>query len=152
MKVYIGEGATADEASAIASALSTHLGTNISVYIGEDSEPAATGEPEYPFVDDLGPTDREAAIRAEIEDILQGGPQKYKDRLPEQGKLFVRDRLKLWFGDEAPDSRLRFEDGTFAAFDEWHPESPAVDADDEDGKESDEEESVDTRIASPPMG
>jgi acetyl-CoA carboxylase carboxyltransferase component len=143
MKVYIGEGATADEASAIASALSTHLGTNISVYIGENSEPAATGEPEYPLVDDLGPTDREAAIRAEIEDILQGGPQKYKDRLPDQGKLFVRDRLKLWFGEEAPDSQLRFEDGKFAAFDEWHPESPAVDADDEDGKESDEEESVD---------
>jgi acetyl-CoA carboxylase carboxyltransferase component len=127
MKVYIGEGATSEEASAIASALATHLGTDISIHIGENGEPAATATPEYPLVDDLGPTEREAAIQAEIEDILQGGPEKYKDRLPDQGKLFVRDRLELWFGEAAPDSRLRFEDGTFAAFDDWHPDSPGVD-------------------------
>ena len=107
MKVHIGEGATADEASAIATALATHLGTDIEVHIGADGEPAATGEPEYPLDDELGPTDREAALRAEVEDILQGGPEKYKQRLADQGKLFVRDRLDLWFGDEASDSGLR---------------------------------------------
>ncbi len=43
--------------------------------------------------------DREDKLREEIEDIEQGGPEKYKERLPKQGKRFVRDRLQLYFPD-----------------------------------------------------
>ena len=53
--------------------------------------------------------EREAALRNDIERLQQGGPQKYKDRLPNEGKLFVRDRLKLYFPEG-----LHFEDGLFA--------------------------------------
>ncbi|EJN61418.1 acyl-CoA carboxylase subunit beta [Halogranum rubrum] len=136
MKVHVGQGATEDEASAIASALAEHLGVDIEVHVGDDADPAATAEPpeiDYPLDDDLGPTDREAALRDEIDDILSGGPEKYKQRLPEQGKLFVRDRLDLWFGD-GDDDGLLFEDGKFAHFDGWHPESPDVDEDDSDNR------------------
>ncbi|WP_101297611.1 acyl-CoA carboxylase subunit beta [Halegenticoccus soli] len=125
MKVRIGEGASEDEASAIATALAKHLGVDIEVHVGGDDAPSATAEPpetEYPLDDDLGPTEREAALRAEIEDILQGGPEKYRERLSDQGKLFVRDRLDLWFGADG----VTFEDGKFAHFDAWHPDSPEV--------------------------
>lgn len=129
MKVHVGPGATTEEASAIASALAEHLGVDIEVHVGDAAEPAATAEPpeiDYPLDDDLGPTEREAALREEIDDILSGGPEKYKQRLPEQGKLFVRDRLDLWFGD-GDDDGILFEDGKFAHFDGWHENSPAVD-------------------------
>ncbi|WP_058367155.1 acyl-CoA carboxylase subunit beta [Haloparvum sedimenti] len=151
MKVHVGEGATADEAAAIAQSLADHLGADVEVYVGEAADPAATAapsEPEYPLDDGRGPTDRERDLRAEIDDILQGGPEKYKDRLPKQGKLFVRDRLDLWFGgdqgtggpgdadaSEGAPTGLRFEDGKFAAFDDWHPNAP-------DGDEYDEGDRV----------
>ncbi len=127
MNVYVAEGASDEEASAIAAALAEHLGTTIEVHVGDAEEPTATAEPpagDEPATepDDLGPTEREELLREWIEDIERGGPEKYRERLPEQGKLFVRDRLDLWFGDDG----LHFEDGTFAAFDEWHPDSPRV--------------------------
>ncbi len=102
MKVRIGEGATEEEASAVAAALAEHLAADIEVHVGDAEEPAATAEPPevaYPLDDELGPTEREAQLHAEIEEILGGGPEKYKERLSEQGKLFVRDRLDLWFGE-----------------------------------------------------
>ncbi len=52
---------------------------------------------------------REEGIREDIERLKQGGPQKYKDRLPNEGKKFVRDRLALYFPHG-----LDFEDGLFA--------------------------------------
>ncbi|MFC7203658.1 acyl-CoA carboxylase subunit beta [Haloferax namakaokahaiae] len=128
MKVRIGDGATGEEAEAIARSLARHLGTDVDVYVGDDSGAAANAEPPadaFPLDDDLGPTEREEQLRKEIADILDGGPQKYKDRLPEQGKLFVRDRLDLWFPDG-----LSFEDGKFAQFDSWHGESPKVEEED----------------------
>ena len=153
MKVHVGAAATPEEAEAIAKSLAEHLGVDVDVHVGEAAEPAASAEPPetaYPLDDDLGPTDRERDLRAEIDDILEGGPEKYRERLPEQGKLFVRDRLDLWFGGEggtrgAGDASatdgdpagLRFEDGKFAAFDDWHPNAPNRDADDEgDGSDS----------------
>ncbi len=54
-------------------------------------------------------TGREAALQADIQRLQQGGPQKYKDKLADEGKLFVRDRLKLFFPEG-----LSFEDGLFA--------------------------------------
>jgi acetyl-CoA carboxylase carboxyltransferase component len=115
MKVRIGGDASVEEASAIAEALAAHVDRDVEVYLGDADEPAAveSAELEVPIGDDLGPTEREARLREEIADILEGGPEKYKQRLPEQDKLFVRDRMDLWFGEEG----LRFEDGKFAAFD-----------------------------------
>jgi acetyl-CoA carboxylase carboxyltransferase component len=138
MRVHVGSGATEEEAGAIASALAAHLDSTVEVYVGDAADPAATapapgesppddgryGSPEgRDDGDDLGPTDRDRTLREEIADIFDGGPEKYRARLPDQGKLFVRDRLELWFGSGG----LDFEDGTFAAFDEWHPNSPRVD-------------------------
>ncbi|MFB6270441.1 MAG: carboxyl transferase domain-containing protein, partial [Halobacterium sp.] len=137
MKVRIGAGATDEEAQAVAAALAEHVEDDVEVYLGDADEPAAVheapeqadGEQPAEQADALGPTDRERQLRAEIDDILQGGPEKYKERLPEQDKLFVRDRLDLWFGDEGGDGNgdLLFEDGKFANFDAWHPDSPDVD-------------------------
>ncbi|WP_313694833.1 acyl-CoA carboxylase subunit beta [Halorarum halobium] len=148
MKVHVGAGASEEEAGAIASALAEHLGVDIEVFAGERDDPAAVAEPpepEYPLADDLGPTDREATLREEIADILQGGPEKYKQRLPEQGKLFVRDRLDLWFGGggeggggdadaEGATDGLKFEDGKFANFDSYHRNSPDVEEYDESNR------------------
>jgi acetyl-CoA carboxylase carboxyltransferase component len=131
MRVHIGGAASEEEARAIASALADHLDEAVSVFVGEDPDPAATADPpprEYPLDDDLGPTDRERRLRAEIADILEGGPEKYRDRLADQGKLFVRDRLDLWFGADG----VHFEDGKFANFDAWHPASPDVEEPDPD--------------------
>ena len=52
---------------------------------------------------------REAALLADIERLRQGGPEKYRAKLAEEGKLFVRDRLGLFFP-----AGLAFEDGLFA--------------------------------------
>ncbi|PSQ05566.1 propionyl-CoA carboxylase [Halobacteriales archaeon QS_6_71_20] len=145
MRVHVGAAATDEEAAAIAEAMAEHFGVAVDVYAGDDdgtaAELLASAEPpavEHPLDDDLGPTDRERALRAEIDDILQGGPEKYRERLPDRGKLFVRDRLDLWFGDggaggpgdadrEGAADGVRFEDGRFANFDSWHPNSPDVD-------------------------
>ncbi|MFB6155249.1 MAG: acyl-CoA carboxylase subunit beta [Haloferacaceae archaeon] len=138
MKVRIGEGATGEEAGAIATALAEHLGTEVEVHVGDAETPDATAEPPRGAAAGgragasgrdgagPGPTERERTLREEIDEILEGGPEKYRERLPEQGKLFVRDRLDLWFGD------LSFEDGKFAAFDEWYPDSPEVEEYDPD--------------------
>ena len=118
MKVRIGEGATEEEASAIATAMARRFSDDVEVYVGTGEEPTAireaTGAAAAPPPDEdgFGPTDREIALWEEIEDILGGGPEKYKERLPEQGKKFVRDRIDLWFGDG-----MLFEDGKFAEFD-----------------------------------
>ena len=135
MKVRIAEGASDEEASAIAAALAEHVGDDVEVYVGDGEEPQAEhdappaterdGSPDgeaggdtarSDAPDEMGPTEREEALLEEIEDILEGGPRKYRDRLEADGKLFVRDRLDLWFdGDE--DAGLLFEDGKFAHFD-----------------------------------
>ncbi|MFB6139645.1 MAG: acyl-CoA carboxylase subunit beta [Halosimplex sp.] len=163
MRVRIAQAASVEEAEAIASALERHVpgDGHVEVFIGDADEPAVvhdlgdgdgtTGSDTAGSAadEDLGPTDRERALREEIADIRRGGPEKYRERLAEQGKLFVRDRLELWFGDTDPvpggasaardgdaigDDRsgLYFEDGTFANFDAWHADSPETDEDDGD--------------------
>ena len=136
MQIRIGAEASEEEANAIARALAEHLGEKIEVSGADDTvlatgRPPGEGEREAAGRDresDRGyePTEREKRLRAEIADIEAGGPEKYRDRLADQGKLFVRDRLDLWFGG------LDFEDGRFANFDAWHPDSPGVDGE-EDG-------------------
>jgi hypothetical protein len=132
MKVRIAEGASRDEAAAIAAAVAEHVGQTVEVYVGESDEPTlvrevdSAAESDGPKGPDEGPTDRERRLREEIADIERGGPEKYRERLAEQGKLFVRDRLDLWFGG------LDFEDGRFANFDSWHGSSPDVEEYDPD--------------------
>ena len=116
---------TAAEATAIARALATRFGERVRVFDPEGGDdPVAASDPpaddgrgaSESAADDAGPTDRERDLWAEIEDILDGGPETYRERQREAGKLFVRDRLDLWFPDG-----LTFEDGRFANFDAWHP-------------------------------
>ncbi len=54
---------------------------------------------------------REQALRDDMERLRKGGPEKYHARLPNEGpgKLFVRERLRLFFPEG-----LDFEDGLFA--------------------------------------
>jgi len=171
MRVRIAQDASVEEAEAIASALERTVPGDgrVEVYVGDADEPAVVhqfdGDGSADSVPggsesaggtadaDPGPTAREQALREEIADIRRGGPEKYRERLAEQGKLFVRDRLELWFGDTDPvpgetadadydraadPSGLRFEDGKFANFDAWHDDSPvrADDAADGDGNET----------------
>ncbi|AAV48433.1 propionyl-CoA carboxylase beta subunit [Haloarcula marismortui ATCC 43049] len=119
MQVKISDDATESEAQAIAEALATHFEDDITLVVdGGETVSSATydgtrqDESTDPVEDDLGPTEREEALREEIAEILEGGPEKYKEQLPEEGKLFVRDRIDLWFGDD-----FLFEDGKFAEFD-----------------------------------
>ncbi|PID15624.1 carboxylase [Sporosarcina sp. P34] len=49
------------------------------------------------------------ALNERVEQIKKGGAQKYHEKNTEQGKMFVRDRLRLLF-----DSDLEIEDGQFA--------------------------------------
>lgn len=139
MKVRIGSDASANEATAIGKALISHLdeavvvfaGDNVAVRIDRDgSVEELDAETAMESGVDRELTDREATLLAEIADIEAGGPQRHRDRLGDQGKLFVRDRLALWFGPEG----LRFEDGKFANFDAWHPHSPDVDEPNDDDR------------------
>ncbi|SDE82376.1 acyl-CoA carboxylase subunit beta [Halorientalis regularis] len=118
MRIRISDDTTESEAEAIAEALATHFEDDVILVVdsGEEIGSATYDGDEREAAerraDDLGPTEREESLIEEIEEILEGGPEKYKEQLPEQGKLFVRDRVDLWFGDD-----FLFEDGTFAEFD-----------------------------------
>ena len=122
-----------ERATAVAEALASRFRENVTVVAdGEELAHASHDGPARPdtdaapdaAADDLGPTEREERLLEEIAAIESGGKRKYKEQLPEQGKLFVRDRLELWFdptgdsaGGETGDAFL-FEDGKFAAFDD----------------------------------
>jgi len=127
MNVRVRAETDEETAAAIAQALAERFDEDVTVYRGDSEEPLVSvererapptdgvsggGEPaRQPQLTDLGPTDRERRLWEEIEAIERGGPAKYRERLEAQGKLFVRDRLELWFGD------VLFEDGKFAEFD-----------------------------------
>ncbi len=114
MKVRIGEAASEAEASAVASALARRYGERVEVYRGDAAEPAIVTEADEAAEEEpIGPTDRESALWEDIREVEAGGPEKYRERLADAGKLFVRDRLELWFGEDG----LLFEDGRFAEWD-----------------------------------
>ncbi|MFC7072664.1 acyl-CoA carboxylase subunit beta [Halovenus rubra] len=116
MKVHVSEGTTEEQAEIIGEALASQYYDNVTVvttggeelvevpYYGPGHVPGP--EPE------MGPTEREEELWKEIAEINEGGPKKYKEQLPDQGKEFVRDRIDLWFEDG-----FLFEDGRFAEFD-----------------------------------
>ncbi|MHB9286477.1 acyl-CoA carboxylase subunit beta [Halobacteriales archaeon Cl-PHB] len=122
MKIRVPDDTTEEEAQAIATALATRFQDDVTVrsQAGEalgsasyDGAPSGNGESAPESDEDLGPTEREERLREEIADIYAGGPEKYVEQLPDQGKLFVRDRIDRWFGEDG----MLFEDGTFAEFD-----------------------------------
>ncbi len=133
MRVRVDDEMDEETARALAEALVERFEDDVTVvspagtelgaasYDGQPEAPADTdGERRSGADPDLGPTEREAKLWEEIEEIHSGGKQKYKDQLPEQGKLFVRDRLELWFGADGRSGDgdgFLFEDGTFAEFD-----------------------------------
>ena len=146
MELRLDDDTDPDAARAIATAFAEHRDEPVQVYLGDSEEPVAEATPQGRLPEpeqEYQATEREQRLWEEIRDIERGGPEKYVERLEEQGKLFVRDRLDLWFNDErssssrAPGARdgedgIKFEDGKFANFDEWHPNSPHVDEDDVD--------------------
>jgi acetyl-CoA carboxylase carboxyltransferase component len=127
MKIRVQDDTSEEAANAIAHALAENFEDGVEVYRKGSDEPLVTvthsrqtsgtagggARERQPQPEDLGPTEREQKLWDEIEDIEQGGPDKYVDRLEDQGKMFVRDRLDLWFGEDG----LLFEDGKFAEFD-----------------------------------
>jgi len=108
MNIRIDEMPDGETARAIASALSTHLDRPVDLVV--DEEPVASaGDGNF---EDAVVTDRERALREEIERVLSGGPKRGHDKIDELGKLFVRDRLDRIFDE------IRYEDGTFARADD----------------------------------
>ena len=108
MKIRIDETPDEEAARAIASALSTHLERPVDLVV--DEQPVASAGESGDYGDPVV-TDREEQLRDEIEDILEGGPERGHDKIDELGKLFVRDRLDRIFDE------IRYEDGTFARHD-----------------------------------
>jgi acetyl-CoA carboxylase carboxyltransferase component len=110
MKVDVAERPDEETARAIATALSEHLGEAVEL-VAEGETIAAYGGAENPDWDEAVLTDREQALREDVEEILSGGPERGHDKLDELGKLFVRDRLERIF------DTIEYEDGTFARYD-----------------------------------
>jgi acetyl-CoA carboxylase carboxyltransferase component len=120
MRVAVSKDATAEEIEALAVALADHLGEPVEAVRAGSDDVVATADPPAGAG---APTERERQLREEIAEIRRGGPETYRERLAETGKLFVRDRLGLWFGG------FDAEDGRFAAYDDWHPASPETEYD-----------------------
>ena len=108
MKISIDAPPDEETARAIASALATHLDQPVELVVDDESVASAgDGEADY---DDPVITDREQALREDVEAILSGGPERGHEKIEELGKLFVRDRLDRIFDE------IAYEDGTFARF------------------------------------
>jgi acetyl-CoA carboxylase carboxyltransferase component len=107
MEIDIGDDTDEETARAIATAVSEHLGRSVEV-VGTDGERVAdAGEADW---DEAGAvvTDREERLRGEVETIMTGGPERGHEKIEDLGKVFVRDRLDMVFG------QIEYEDGTFA--------------------------------------
>ncbi|MFQ3319528.1 MAG: acetyl-CoA carboxylase carboxyltransferase component, partial [Natronomonas sp.] len=105
MEINIDNDTDEEIAQAIATAVSEHLGRGVEL-VGTSGTLAEAGEnwsEEGAVI-----TEREEAIREEIEDVLSGGPERGFDKIEDLGKVFVRDRLDLIF------DTIEYEDGTFA--------------------------------------
>ena len=131
MKVRVSAETTEEQARVIAEAFAAQYYDDVTVLTDGGEELADVdyhGPGHVPGPEpESGPTEREQKLWEEIAEIHEGGPEKYKEQLPEQGKHFVRDRIDLWFNSEQSsagsqtqsgnDDGFLFEDGTFAEFD-----------------------------------
>lgn len=102
------------EAQAIATAIAQHLRDDITLEC--DGDTIATAAPptttrRESLNSQTDTTEREQRILAELEEILEGGPERGHKKLEKIGKYFVRDRISLIFDE------VLYEDGTFAKFD-----------------------------------
>jgi acetyl-CoA carboxylase carboxyltransferase component len=107
---------TEQERQAMATALSKHFGLDVSLVDDDSGRVVASkervGSPRRQSPENVAPaTERERAILEEIEEILQGGPERGHEKLEQIGKLFVRERIDQLFDE------ILFEDGTFAQYD-----------------------------------
>ena len=109
MKIDIDGDFDERTARAIVTAISQHFGEPIEL---KDAEQASSVS-----FDEAVITEREEALRDEIEEIMSGGPERGHEKIEELGKLFVRERMDLIFDGVA------YEDGTFAGLenDDWTP-------------------------------
>ena len=110
MEVRIDSDTDEETAQAIATAIAEHLGRPVEL-VTEGGELRAAGGEDW---DEEGSvvTEREQQLRAEIEEILSGGPPRGHDKIEDLGKMFVRERLDAIFDE------IEYEDGTFAGYDE----------------------------------
>ncbi|MFQ3319363.1 MAG: acetyl-CoA carboxylase carboxyltransferase component, partial [Natronomonas sp.] len=95
---------------------SKHFGLDVSLVDDDSGRVVASkervGSPRRQSPENVAPaTERERAILEEIEEILQGGPERGHEKLEQIGKLFVRERIDQLFDE------ILFEDGTFAQYD-----------------------------------
>jgi len=105
MEINIDDETDEETAQAIATAISEHLGTGVELVDGTTTV-ATAGED---WTDEGAiVTEREEAIREEIEAILSGGPDRGFEKIDDLGKLFVRERLDMIFDE------MDYEDGRFA--------------------------------------
>jgi acetyl-CoA carboxylase carboxyltransferase component len=110
MRISVTSDTTDEEAEAIATAVSNYLGRPVEiVHDGTDEPLTSVGE----SWSDEGAviTDREERIREQIAEIMTGGPERGHEKIEQLGKLFVRERLDLFFDD------IDYENGTFARYD-----------------------------------
>ena len=106
MEIQIDNDTDEEIAQAIATAVSEHLGRGVEL-VDEGETLAEAGEnwsEEGAVV-----TEREEAVREQLEGILAGGPERGFEKIADLGKVFARDRLDLIF------DRIEYEDGTFAS-------------------------------------
>ncbi|PSP20735.1 propionyl-CoA carboxylase [Halobacteriales archaeon QH_10_65_19] len=130
MRVRVPDDTTEEQAQVIGEALAEQYYDDVTVLVnGEKLIEVPYHGPGHVSGPDpeMGSTEREQRLWEEIAEIHEGGPEKYKEQLPEQGKRFVRDRIDLWFNPEqgsagsqtqsGSNDGFLFEDGTFAEFD-----------------------------------
>ncbi|WP_248906203.1 acyl-CoA carboxylase subunit beta [Halocatena marina] len=104
MEIDIGDDTDEETARAIATAISEHLGRSVEIV---DEEAPNTREADWRGAGSVV-TEREEQLRAEIEAIVSGGPERGHEKIADLGKVFVRDRLDMIF------DTIEYEDGTFA--------------------------------------
>ncbi|WP_336135624.1 acyl-CoA carboxylase subunit beta [Natronomonas amylolytica] len=106
MEIKIDDETDEEIAQAIATAVSEHLGRGVELVDKGGGTLAEAGEnwsEEGAVV-----TEREEALREDIEAITSGGPERGFEKIGELGKVFARDRLDMIFDE------IEYEDGTFA--------------------------------------
>ena len=106
MDIHVDTDADEETARVIATAVAEHLGRPVEI-VDESGGRVAADEDEWTESGDLV-TEREEKLRGEIQEILEGGPERGHDKIEDLGKMFVRDRLDMLFDE------LAYEDGTFA--------------------------------------
>ena len=115
MKVRVSAETTEEQARVIAEAFAAQYYDDVTVLTDGGEELADAdyhGPGHVPGPEpESGPTEREQLLWEEIAEIHEGGPEKYKEQLPEQGKHFVRDRIDLWFNSEQSSAGSRTASG-----------------------------------------